>query len=210
MSLKVQNIIYRSNLHNRLVGRYNAHRYTNVFFTTSVKSVKNQTMHDTALLMEPNHNKSVGIWLLTCSGLVFGMVVIGGLTRLTKSGLSMTDWKFHGGFPPLTQEKWENEFAKYQQFPEFKRINQDMTLSEFKKIYFWEYSHRMYGRFIGLAFTLPLIYYAGRGYISPQLYKRLGVLFVLGASQGLVGWWMVKSGLKEEGNRTYNDLPRVS
>ena len=85
-----------------------------------------------------------------------------------------------------------------------------MTLKEFKTIYWWEYSHRMYGRFIGLAFTVPLIYYSIKRYISPQLYKRLGVLFGLGASQGFIGWWMVRSGLKEEGNETYNDLPRVS
>eukprot|EP01083_Nonionella_stella_P233659 823031_1 len=85
-----------------------------------------------------------------------------------------------------------------------------MSLSEFKSIYKWEYSHRMYGRFIGFAFTVPFIYYATRGYISKHLYKRLGVLFALGFSQGLIGWWMVKSGLEEAGNNTYNNLPRVS
>lgn len=86
----------------------------------------------------------------------------------------------------MTQEKWELEFKKYQEFPEFRRINQNMSLSEFKSIYKWEYGHRMYGRFIGFAFTLPLLYYGIRGYISPQIYKRLGMLFVLGASQGII------------------------
>eukprot|EP01084_Bolivina_argentea_P049140 90419_1 len=211
MSTKVMNnIIYRSNLHNTLIGRYNANRYSNILFSTTAKVAKPVLKDTSSTSIHSNHNKSVGIWLLSCSGLVFGIVVVGGLTRLTKSGLSMTDWKFQGGFPPFTQENWEQEFTKYQQYPEFKRVNKDMSLSEFKSIYKWEYSHRMYGRFIGFAFTVPFIYYATRGYISKHLYKRLGVLFALGFSQGLIGWWMVKSGLEEAGNNTYNNLPRVS
>ena len=107
---------------------------------------------------------------------------------------------------------WELEFCKYKQFPEFNRseYHSRMQLSDFKKIYFWEWSHRFLGRFIGIAFTLPLVYYIYKGYINRQMYDGLLSLFGLGASQGLVGWWMVKSGLYESGNDTYNNLPKVS
>lgn len=114
--------------------------------------------------------------------------------------------------PPLTQSEWEFEFDKYKQYPEFQRsqFHSTFTLSDFQKIYFWEYSHRMYGRLIGFAFTLPLGYYIYKGYINRSMYSRLFGLFALGASQGLIGWWMVRSGLFETGNNTYNNLPKVS
>eukprot|EP00808_Paulinella_micropora_P010487 g33209.t1 len=126
------------------------------------------------------------------------MVVVGGLTRLTKSGLSMVEWKPAGGLPPMNEQEWEQEFHKYKQYPEYQRQNQDMTLSEFKYIFYWEWGHRMLGRSIGVAFALPLCYFAIRGRINASLGKRLIGLFALGGAQGAVGWWMVKSGLEAE------------
>lgn len=123
------------------------------------------------------------------------MVTVGGITRLTRSGLSMTDWKLQGSLPPMNQEEWEKEFDRYKQFPEWKQ-RQSMTLEEFKFIYFWEYGHRMMGRGIGLAFVLPGVYFFARGKIPKSFYPRMALLFGLGGGQGLIGWWMVKSGLQ--------------
>lgn len=141
--------------------------------------------------------RAVGFWLLGMGGLVAGMVTVGGITRLTRSGLSMTDWKLQGSLPPLTQSDWEREFARYKLFPEWQQ-RQSMTLDEFKFIYFWEYGHRMMGRFIGVAFTVPLVYFGARGMIPRSSWPRMALLFSLGGGQGLIGWWMVKSGLSLE------------
>jgi len=141
--------------------------------------------------------------------MVFTMVVVGGITRLTRSGLSMVEWKFTGEKPPLTQEEWEAEFEKYKQYPEYKKLNQGMTLEEFKKIYFWEFFHRWLGRTMGVVFLVPFMYFLARGRIKRHLVPSLVALFGLGAAQGLVGWWMVKSGLKEELLVDYAH-PRVS
>lgn len=122
------------------------------------------------------------------------MVTIGGITRLTKSGLSMVDWNLQGGLPPITKEEWEKEFEKFKQFPEWQQ-RQSMTLDEFKFIYFWEYGHRMMGRVVGLAFVAPCAYFLARGKIPRHMYGRMAALFSLGFGQGLIGWWMVKSGL---------------
>ena len=127
--------------------------------------------------------------------MTFAMVVLGGLTRLTHSGLSMTDWSFTGSLPPLTDAAWQAEFARYQQFPEYQKVNEGMSLSAFKSIFWFEYSHRMLGRTIGTAFLLPFLYFFFRGAIPRRLAPRLAVLFVLGGMQGLIGWWMVRSGL---------------
>ena len=143
---------------------------------------------------EPQEHKAIAYWLLGMGGLVAGMVTIGGITRLTRSGLSMTDWRLQGSLPPMNQTEWEKEFERYKQFPEWQQ-RQSMTLDEFKFIYFWEYGHRMFGRFLGIAFTVPMAYFAARGMIPRTLYPRLGLLFGLGGTQGLIGWWMVKSGL---------------
>lgn len=148
-------------------------------------------------------------WLGGCSAWVFAMVVIGGITRLTRSGLSMTDWKFTGEQRPITAEDWEAEFAKYKQSPEFKRQNSTMTVDEFKHIYFWEYGHRMWGRALGVIFAVPGAYFLARGYISKALGLRLGTLFAMGGCQGLIGWWMVKSGLEEE-TLVVPENPKVS
>jgi len=137
----------------------------------------------------------VATWLFGTSALVAGMVSVGGITRLTRSGLSMTDWKPLGGLPPMTLAEWQAEFERYKQFPEFQQRS-SMTLEEFKFIYYWEWGHRMLGRFIGLAFALPLGYFVARGRLPSGLGPRLGMLFAMGGTQGLVGWWMVKSGLE--------------
>lgn len=132
--------------------------------------------------MEPKEHKAIAYWLLGMSGLVAGMVTVGGITRLTRSGLSMTDWTLSGGLPPTTTALWEVEFERYKQFPEWQQ-RKSMTLDEFKFIYAWEYGHRMMGRFLGIAFTVPLIYFSARGMVPRSLYPRLGLLFGLGGTQ---------------------------
>ncbi|GAB4828450.1 Cytochrome c oxidase assembly protein cox15 [Ancistrocladus abbreviatus] len=152
--------------------------------------------------------KMVGIWLFGSAAWVFSMVILGGVTRLTRSGLSMTDWKFTGSLPPLSEEDWLHEFEKYKQSPEYKRINKGMSLEDFKFIYWMEYAHRMWGRALGIMFALPFSYFLRKGYITLRLGLRLSALFTLGAGQGLIGWWMVKSGLEEPASE-YAE-PRVS
>ncbi|GLS98723.1 heme A synthase [Sphingobium jiangsuense] len=135
-------------------------------------------------------------WLLAVAALVVIMVVVGGITRLTESGLSITEWKpVTGALPPLSQEQWLEEFRKYQQIPEYQQINRGMSLEDFKFIFFWEWSHRLLGRLIGLAFALPLIWFAARRAIPRGYGPRLVVLLALGGLQGAIGWWMVASGL---------------
>ena len=136
------------------------------------------------------------------------MVVIGGITRLTRSGLSMTEWRFLGTLPPLNAEEWEVEFGKYKRSPEFRKCNASMTLEEFKFIYWMEYAHRMWGRGLGIAFGLPLLYFGFKGYITRRLAIPLSLLFVAGGCQGFIGWWMVKSGLNEP--LYHYEIPRVS
>jgi cytochrome c oxidase assembly protein subunit 15 len=142
-----------------------------------------------------NNDRVIMRWLLVCLLLVFSMVILGGITRLTGSGLSMVTWHPTGVLPPISSEQWLAEFERYRQFPEYQIKNSDMTLHGFKSIYWFEYSHRMLGRLIGLVFLLPLLYFWLRGMIKPGLAPRLAVMFLLGALQGLLGWYMVKSGL---------------
>ncbi|XP_037799559.1 LOW QUALITY PROTEIN: cytochrome c oxidase assembly protein COX15 homolog [Penaeus monodon] len=153
--------------------------------------------------------KWVGRWLFGCSGMVFGAVVIGGLTRLTESGLSMTDWHLFGKRPPLTEAEWEREFAQYQEFPEYKLKNQGMSLSEFKFIWWMEYGHRQWGRTIGTFFLLPAAYFWHKGWFTRLMKKRVLVCGALIGCQGLLGWYMVKSGL-EDRFKDPSDVPRVS
>ena len=132
----------------------------------------------------------------TCLALVFAMVVLGGVTRLTGSGLSMVNWHpVHGAIPPLNAEQWQQEFSNYQQSPEYQKINRDMNVDDFKSIFWFEYSHRMLGRLIGLVFLLPFLYFAWLKKIEPGLTPKLIVMFALGGLQGLLGWYMVRSGL---------------
>ena len=142
------------------------------------------------------YNRAVRNWLLITTLSILLMIAVGGLTRLTQSGLSIVQWKpIAGALPPLNQGQWEQEFELYKQFPQFKTVNQDMTLGDFKYIYAWEYFHRLLGRLIGLIFAVPLIYFALRRRIKGSLARKLGLALVLGGLQGVVGWFMVKSGL---------------
>lgn len=141
-------------------------------------------------------NRRVGVWLLLCCAMIAVMVILGGFTRLTHSGLSMVDWRpVTGWLPPLSEAEWEAAFRAYQQYPEYQKLNLHMTLGGFKEIFWLEYVHRLWGRLIGIVFLLPFLYFAVRGYVSRWLWPRLGGAFVLGSLQGLLGWYMVQSGL---------------
>jgi heme a synthase len=141
---------------------------------------------------------AVSNWLLFVAFLVFLMVVVGGITRLTESGLSITEWRpITGAVPPLSQADWDEAFALYKATPEYQQINRGMSLSEFKFIFFWEWFHRLLGRVIGLAFALPLAWFAVKRQIPRGYGGRLVLLLVLGGLQGAIGWWMVVSGLAD-------------
>ncbi|XP_033633593.1 cytochrome c oxidase assembly protein COX15 homolog [Asterias rubens] len=159
-------------------------------------------------VIPPYAQKIVGGWLLGCCGMVVGAVVLGGVTRLTESGLSMTDWHLIKGMkPPRTKEEWQAEFDRYKQFPEYKYVHREITLSEFKWIWRMEYAHRMWGRTIGLAFIFPAAYFWKKGWLSKGMKPRVLIYGSLLLFQGLLGWYMVKSGLKEP---QPTDMPRVS
>jgi cytochrome c oxidase assembly protein subunit 15 len=137
-------------------------------------------------------------WLYAVALLIVAMVVVGGATRLTQSGLSITEWQpIHGVVPPVSAAEWQDEFQKYQEIPQFKLLNPEMTLGEFKGIFWWEWGHRLLGRLIGLVVVVPLIFLIATGRIERALVPKLAAIFVLGGIQGLVGWWMVNSGLGE-------------
>ncbi len=143
--------------------------------------------------------RAIGIWLLVCAGLVYAMIVLGGMTRLTQSGLSMVDWDpVMGAVPPITDVQWEGAFATYQQFPEYQVVNAAMTLGEFKGIFYVEYAHRMLGRVIGLALILPLAYFLIRRRMDKLLTLKVFGLFCLVGLQGVLGWFMVQSGLVDK------------
>lgn len=145
-----------------------------------------------------SYNLGVYIWLLALTTMVLLIIIIGGLTRLTDSGLSMTDWKpLLGVIPPLSQDKWLIVFEMYKQTPEFKIVNRSMTLEEFKFIFWWEWFHRVFARLIGVVFIIPLIYFLIKKQVSKSLLLRLPIVFMFGIFQAFVGWWMVKSGLSE-------------
>jgi cytochrome c oxidase assembly protein subunit 15 len=147
--------------------------------------------------------RAIVAWLLTCCALVFAMVVVGGITRLTHSGLSITEWQpIVGAVPPLSAADWGEAFAKYRETPEFREVNRGMTLPEFKRIFWWEYFHRLLGRTIGIAFLVPYLWFLLRNRVPRSYAWPLAGIFVLGGLQGAVGWLMVKSGLVDD--------PRVS
>ena len=146
--------------------------------------------------MQKNFSNSINIWLITLALIVLSMIAVGGLTRLTESGLSMVDWQlFMGAIPPLNQADWIKLFDDYKQYPEYQIKNLNMNIDEFKYIFWWEYGHRVLGRIIGIVFIIPFIYFAIKKCFSNQEYKFYFLLLFLGGSQGLIGWWMVKSGL---------------
>ena len=153
--------------------------------------------------MKTTQKKIIRNWLYSGLFLTALMVIIGGATRLTHSGLSMVEWKLIGGaIPPLNNVQWQATFEKYQQFPEYQKINTTMQLAEFKVIFFWEYLHRLLGRLIGLVFIIPFVIFWIKKWLNPKQKKQLLILLGLGALQGFLGWFMVKSGLV--------DVPAVS
>jgi heme a synthase len=146
--------------------------------------------------LSSDRSKPVAIWLLVVAAMVLAMVIVGGATRLTDSGLSITEWKpVTGALPPLSEADWGAEFARYQKIPQYSQLNAGMSLADFKAIYWWEWSHRLLGRLTGVVFFLPFVWFAARRQLPRRLFIRLGGIFVLGGLQGLVGWWMVASGL---------------
>lgn len=153
--------------------------------------------------MHPGSDRQVAAWLMICCLMVFCIVVIGGITRLTHSGLSIVQWKpVLGTIPPLSEQQWQQSFSRYQRTPEFLKVNVGMTLAQFKGIYWWEYVHRLIGRLIGLAFLIPYLTFLIRRKVRGALAWKLLGIFLLGGAQGAMGWFMVKSGLI--------DNPRVS
>jgi len=149
-----------------------------------------------AMTQTHRNNHQVAVWLLAVCVLVYTMVVVGGLTRLTGSGLSMVEWRPATGFiPPMDEADWQALFESYQQFPEFAKVNADMDLAGFKDIFWLEFIHRVLGRLIGLLFLAPFLYFLARRMIPGNLTPKLASLFLLGGLQGLLGWYMVKSGL---------------
>ncbi|HEX9955052.1 MAG TPA: COX15/CtaA family protein [Allosphingosinicella sp.] len=139
---------------------------------------------------------AIANWLFAVAALVFAMIVVGGITRLTESGLSITRWEpITGTLPPVGEAAWRDAFDLYRQTPQYQKVNTGMTLSEFKNIYFWEYLHRLLGRVIGLAFALPLLWFAVKRAIPQGYGWKLVALLLLGGTQGAIGWWMVASGL---------------
>lgn len=154
-------------------------------------------------VIQRTDSKPVFYWLVTCALLIFAMIVLGGVTRLTHSGLSMVDWKpIMGIIPPLNLQEWQEAFRQYQQFPEYQQVHATMSLEEFKNIFFFEYAHRALGRIIGLVFIVPLLFFWWRGHLTRAMLPKLVLVFFLGGAQGLLGWYMVQSGLVDE--------PRVS
>ena len=142
--------------------------------------------------------RAVRWWLLSIAGLIVIMVLVGGATRLTESGLSIVEWKpVTGTLPPLNQEQWTQAFEAYKTIPQYRERNAGMNLAEFKTIFWWEWSHRLLGRVIGVAYLLPFLWFLWRGVLSSDLRRRLWLIFGLGALQGAVGWWMVASGLSQ-------------
>lgn len=168
--------------------------------TTNARS---QVPADWRLSIPADRRRHLRAWLWTGAGLTILIVIIGGITRLTQSGLSIVDWDpIMGVIPPLSQAEWQEAFDRYRQFPEYQKLRAGMTLGEFQFIFFWEYVHRLAARLIGVAFLVPFLFFWARGYLNPPLRRRLLLLFGLGALQGFMGWFMVASGLV--------DVPRVS
>jgi cytochrome c oxidase assembly protein subunit 15 len=147
--------------------------------------------------LKSGRSQSVALWLFLVAVLVFAMVILGGTTRLTNSGLSITEWKpIRGAIPPLSPADWAAEFGNYQRIPQYQLINKGMSLEAFKGIYWWEWAHRLLGRIVGAAFAIPFLVFLYLKKVPPGLVGRCWLLLALGGLQGLVGWWMVASGLE--------------
>ncbi|KAG6195580.1 hypothetical protein E4U50_000196 [Claviceps purpurea] len=162
-------------------------------------SAQAEKLIKTKAIFAKSNPKGVAYWLIGSAASVFGIVVFGGLTRLTESGLSITEWRpVTGSLFPMSQAEWDSEFEKYRASPEFKLLNPNMTLDEFKKIYFMEWAHRLWGRAIGMCFVLPTLYLVARRKVTAKMAVNLLGISTLIGCQGLIGWWMVKSGLKDD------------
>ena len=145
-----------------------------------------------------DHGRAIRLWLYVVAALIFAMVVVGGATRLTESGLSITEWQpVTGTLPPLSEGQWQAEFQKYQAIPQYRQLNAGMSLRDFKTIYWWEWAHRLIGRVIGVVFFVPFVWFLWRGRIPPNRRAGLWTILALGALQGAIGWWMVASGLAD-------------
>src|SRR3982074_1349550 len=157
-------------------------------------------MREPLAVRDPRH-RVMRIWLWSIAALIFAMVLVGGATRLTESGLSITEWQaVPGNPPPMSDAAWTAAFDKYKAIPQYQQVNRGMSLAEFKTIFWWEWAHRLLGRLIGAAFLLPFLWFLRRGAVEPALRGWLWAIFGLGALQGAVGWWMVASGLAERVN----------
>ena len=170
-----------------------------------MNATRSTTLAGSAASREPDRRapRAVAIWLLVCCALVFAIVVVGGVTRLTHSGLSITEWQpIVGTLPPLSAAQWDEAFVKYQATPEYRQVNKGMSVDAFKSIFWWEYAHRLLGRVVGAAFALPLAWFVLRRKLPPGLAPPLVAIFALGGLQGALGWYMVQSGLIDD--------PRVS
>jgi heme a synthase len=145
-----------------------------------------------------DHGRAIRLWLYLVAALIFAMVVVGGATRLTESGLSITEWQpVTGTLPPLSEAQWLTEFQKYQAIPQYRQLNAGMSLADFKTIYWWEWAHRLIGRVIGVVFFVPFVWFLWRGWIPPNRRGGLWMILALGGLQGAIGWWMVASGLAD-------------
>jgi heme a synthase len=163
-----------------------------------VRALPTSDLRMIGTLTRDTHSGAVRLWLYAVAALVLAMVLVGGATRLTESGLSITEWKpVTGVMPPLSQDAWRAEFEKYQATPQYRAMNSGMSVDAFKTIYWWEWAHRLLGRVVGAAFLLPFLFFLWRGWVAPSLRPRLWLIFGLGALQGAVGWWMVASGLAD-------------
>ena len=164
-----------------------------------VENIDQSQIGSAGLLSSHPHRVALSRWLFVVLGMIFCMVVIGGVTRLTGSGLSMVEWRpLMGTLPPLTDTEWNRVFNLYQSSPQYQQINQGMDLGAFKWIFFWEYLHRLFGRLIGIAFALPWLYFTVKGALKGTWLIRATAALFLGGSQGLLGWYMVKSGLVDQ------------
>lgn len=188
--------------HNKLVKGFSSQHIRKVL-TKAGFGGKEISLHD---------QKIVGYWLMGCAGMVVGAVILGGVTRLTESGLSMVDWRLWKDMkPPTSEQQWEEEFERYKQFPEYKYVSLEkgeMTLSQFKFIFYMEYAHRMWGRAVGLVFLIPAIYFWKKKMLFPGMKPRVALYTLIIGFQGFLGWYMVKSGLEDKPESV--DIPRVS
>jgi cytochrome c oxidase assembly protein subunit 15 len=185
-------------------------KYGNLSLQTNIKTRNSELeMKVVKGKLEAKRDKRVAVWLLIGVSMVIVQIILGGITRLTGSGLSITEWEVvTGSLPPLSEASWGEEFEKYQKTPQFQLLNSDFTLADFKFIYFWEWFHRLWARFIVLVFAVGFIFFLVRGYFRKDFIKPLVILFLLGGLQGFVGWIMVASGL--EGDAVYVKPTRLA